>query len=269
MNAGNRRGFVFSLDAAIAAGLLLILALFLGSFVFTNATPELASQRLTTVSRDLLLALDTPAIGQLQDDSVVIKDLMAAGILTNADVSKTALDVIGDLWANGNVTLAQNITANILDLLLANTSYNVQIIMNGTQLYARNYSNKTSYLIRQRAVVSGIATGLPTYGFVARAWAIKASKNNTLTVMGDVVSSSVKKTPNGNNNNEVNITYRVDLPPDSNVSNATAFIETQFTDNPFKVYINGAFIYQSSGQDLREITPYIHPGNNTIDVVGE
>nr|MBA4404655.1 hypothetical protein [Nanoarchaeum sp.] len=110
----------------------------------------------------------------------------------------------------------------------------------------------------------------PTSGYVARALAKAVKKNNTLVVMGDVVSSSVEKPGGGTNQNDVNISYIIDIPSDANILDASWFIEAAWVDNKFKAYMNGVYIPGSAGTGwklLTNIKDYMHPGRNIGNVV--
>jgi|GEM_PF-2278748 len=251
----------------VSVGLLLTLAIMLSALSFSTSAPELTVQRLSMVSRDTLLLTQTATVGDLEDNYPVLADLFAAGILTQSDRGRDLLDVIGAFWAEGNTTYAENITGSVLSPFFNGTPYNAQILMDGTQLFERNITETARFVIRQRAIASGFEIGKPSYGYISRAWLITATKNNTLIMLGDVITSSVKQFPMGNNGNQVNITYLLEVPLNANISNASTFIETAWIDNPFKVYVNGNFVYQSSGKGLTDITDYIVPGNNTVSVV--
>ena len=92
-----------------------------------------------------------------------------------------------------------------------------------------------------------------------------------MIVMGDVIYSSIAKFDQGdkcagNNDNLVNISYVIDIPPNATINDAYWYIESSWVDDKFKVFLNGNFLFQSSSPDkfldYSYLEPYLHPGRN-------
>ncbi|MBI4173636.1 MAG: hypothetical protein HY519_02850 [Candidatus Aenigmarchaeota archaeon] len=269
------RAFILSLDALIAIGMLLLLAAFLSAMQFAQPDPETIYQRYYYAGKDLLNVLRTAKITDVQS-SPVVQGYLQQGHLGQADLNKTLLEVIGAFWSEGNASYAANLTRDIAGSLLNSSGYGYRIALDGETIYAANAS-VNSTVARLATVVSGLEKGKPVSGFVARASAREATKNTSLIVMGDVITASVCKpkttNPNqcsGTNSNKINITYRIDIPSDANITSASAFIETAWTDNLFDVYINGQSVQGGAQGSLKldDIKPYLNPGNNTATVIG-
>jgi hypothetical protein len=265
------RSFLLSLDTIVAISLLLLLTVFLSGLSFTYSSPELAYQRLYYAGKDLLNLMEQTRIESIQEFETV-QYYLAEGILTDDDMNKTILDIIGSFWSTGNETYedyAANLTLEFFNKTLPSI-FGYEMLMDGLSIYRRNTSSE-NYIARLSTIASGYEHGKPVSGWVARAWAIEIRKNTTLIVMGDVISSSVRKPWGGNNQNKVNVTYNINLPDDANISKAWWFIETAWWDNRFKTYINGIEIPGGGGvgsKKLDNLEGYLHPGNNTATVVG-
>lgn len=265
------RAFLLSLDAIFAISLLLSLTIFLSGLAFTYRSPELTYQRLYYIGKDTVNVMEEAKLRDLQDFQTV-EHYISEGIFTEKDMDKTLLDAVGFLWSSDNTTLqgyANDMLTEIFNATIPE-KFGYSILMDGNVINQRA-DGDFDFLARLSTIASGYELGKPVSGYVARAWAMDIHKNNTLIVMGDVITSSVRKPAAGNNKNKVNITYNINIPEDANISSAYAFVETAWWDNKFKVYINGQFVYESSGSGgsarLDDITPYLHPGNNTANIV--
>ncbi|MBI2675886.1 MAG: hypothetical protein HYX24_05480 [Candidatus Aenigmarchaeota archaeon] len=260
------KGFILSLDSLVAIGILLFLAAFVATIQITGTNPELAYERHYYVGKDILNIIKKTTVSDAQNLNS-IRQHISQGLITQDDMDKSLLDIIGSFWAEGNISHATNITKEVADSLLNGTRYGYEILMDNDVLH--NRSANSSYVSKINAIVSGVARGRPVSGYVARAFALNIRKNTTLIVMGDVVSSSVRKPSGGNNNNIVNITYYIDIPSDANITSASGFVQTSWTDNLFKVYINGKFYTAGTGNKrLDNITAQLRPGLNTIVLEG-
>jgi hypothetical protein len=114
-------------------------------------------------------------------------------------------------------------------------------------------------------LVSGIMENRTSTGFIARAIVQSAQKKTHTIVMGDVVTSSVRKPKAANNLNVVNITYNVDLPANLTIEKASWFIQSAWTDNSFKAWIDGDYIPGSAASGsklLEDLEGYFNAGRN-------
>ena len=112
MNSSRRRGFLLSLDAVIAIGLILTLIVFISGLSLTYSSPELRYQRLYYMGKDALLLLENAQINQLSEFEA-IRYYQSVGILGDADSEKTLLDVVGSMWASENTTLKMKIVISL------------------------------------------------------------------------------------------------------------------------------------------------------------
>ena len=176
MRSTSRKGFLLSLDAIIAIGLILTLVLFIGGLSMTYHSPELRYQRLYYMGKDTLMLLENAQIGQLQDFSS-IQYYQDIGILGDSDQDKTLLDIVGSMWSSDNATLnsyGANITADVLNSTIP-LNYNYQVLFGGDTIYQRGTSDG-SYLSRLSSIVSGIERGKPIDGYFARAYPTRVGK---------------------------------------------------------------------------------------------
>ncbi len=229
-----RKGFLLSLDAIIAIGLILTLVMFLSGLSFTYQSPELKYQRLYYTGKDTLMLLENARIEQLQDFDV-IQYYQGTGILTQEDQDKTILDIMGSFWATDNATLhdyASNITGQVLNATLP-PSYSYSVILDDDTIYQRDLG-EGSYLARLSTIVSGIQRGEPVEGYLARAWASKIKKNTT-----DVIPFHIEGA--GNMGGKLEIWKRFNLNA-MQIINATFYISAHYgasADEFENLFING------------------------------
>jgi hypothetical protein len=170
------KGFVFSLDAIIVLGLVLMLTLFLAALSFTFSSPELRYQHLYYTGKDLMNVIEQAKLGSVQDNPVV-QDYLSKGILIQDDLNKTLLDVIGSFWAEGNITEARNLTNSTFSQILNGTNVDYQLLIYGQLIDEKNTTSPT-YLAKLSAIVSGYGIGKPVSGYSAR---IRLSKANRVS----------------------------------------------------------------------------------------
>jgi hypothetical protein len=267
------RGIVFTLDSIIGLGLVVAI---ISSIVFFRSditSPYLTAQQLHSISEDVLTILSESRLSDVVNQTL-INNYLANGVLEQSDLEKRTIDVIGALWSGGRKEEAGNITRDILENFLPkNIGY--ELLINGDSIYNSSNTTRPEYNdatveISSARIASGYEKYKPTKGYVARAIAKTIKKNNTLVVMGDVISSSVRKPWGGNNGNTVNISYLIDLPEDAEIIDAYWFIEAAWVDNKFKAYLNGVYIPGSDATGnklLTDLEGYLHPGLNIGNVV--
>ncbi len=179
MSRSSRKGFLLSLDAIIATGLILSLALFIGGLSMTYQSPELRYQRLYYAGKDLMLLLENARIDQLQEFEAV-QYYQDIGILSDADQDKTLLDIVGSMWSTENATLhsyAANMTADILNSTIP-SNYNYMVVLGGDTIY-QSGPGGGGYLARLSSIISGIDRGRPIDGYFARAYPAKVGKTGS------------------------------------------------------------------------------------------
>ncbi|MFH1978467.1 MAG: VWA domain-containing protein [Candidatus Aenigmatarchaeota archaeon] len=219
-----RRGFLLSLDAMVAASLLVLVALFLTGLSFTYSSPELGYQRLYYTGKDVINVMGQVEIGDLQDFSS-IQYYLSTGDLVEDDLDKTLLDIVGALWSTGNITEAQNITKDVLGNLFSNSRVGYEILINNESIY-RNGTSKGKYFSRFSTIVSGFDVGEPVSGFVSRVFLTKVGKIGSKYVyFGGYVGDG-------------NITRIVELPSYDNLVNVSLELDA---GNNFTLYVNGIY----------------------------
>ena len=257
-----KKGVYFTIDALLGAGIMLTaLALISSSYISETVPPSNSF-----AADDLLMALSNLKVSEA--NSSYVKSLISSGDITK--LNNTILEQIGEFWAEGNFDKARNISKEFIQDY---TSSNVGVgfFISGEEIFARN---KTSYntVISRKRLISGIQKNRTSDGYLARAVALKSKKNTTLVVAGDVITSSVEKSPSGNNFNEVNVTYDVFIPENSTILGSEWFIEAAWTGIDFDAYINGQYIGSATPSDngrknFQNLNSYLTLGHNNATVL--
>jgi hypothetical protein len=257
------KGIVFTTDVLIGMGLVFALLLLIPLRTDLNYH-DISFQSLSYESNDLINILATMKARSFLS-TPTISNLYANKIITTEDLNKTMLDFIGSFWYSGNATIASNVTKDILGNL-SSKCFSLQT-QNATIFSSCNSTSDTVSVAYR--MVSGYQVGMPVSGYIARAWIIKAIKNNTLISKSDTISSSVKAPNGANNQNRINISYDISIPANSTLLDSLWFIETSWTDNVFRAFINGVYVPGSDGTGsitLTNLLSYLHPGYNAVTV---
>jgi hypothetical protein len=262
MSGHDRRGFLLSLDAIIAIGLMLTLVMFLGGLSLTYYAPELRYQRLYHMGKDLLMLLENARIEQLQDFGV-IKYYQGTGVLTPEDLDRTLLEIIGSFWASDNATLhshASNITGQVLNATLP-ANYRYKVVIGGDTIY-QSGPEDGEYLARLSSIVSGIARGEPVEGYFARAYPAKVGRvSSSYYYFGGYVG-------------EGNLTACMELPDYDSIMSMNMELDA---GSNFTMYINGdpsGYYQRDTNETMRSgrwsVDPSyfgsLHNGTNTIGI---
>ena len=269
-----RRGFLLSLDAIIAIGLILTLATFISGLSLTYHSPELRYQRLYYMAKDALMLIENSRISQLQDFDV-IQYYQGRGVLTPDDMDRSLLEIMGSFWATDNATMqdyVSNISGQILNATLP-TSYNYMVMLGGDPIYQRGPS-EGSYLSRLSTIVSGIERGKPVEGYVARAWATHLKKNTTRVITWEPEGAA-------RSGGDLEIWKTFDLNY-TNLYNATLYVSIHYTDlmsftlngNEISDEIDWLYTDSSGGMGtaafgVLDVTGYIQKGDNTAYIMME
>lgn len=275
----DKRGVVLTLDSIIAFGIMTVIISSLMFIRIESNYPYLAAQQMHSMSEDVLTILSESKINEVTSQSL-IDAYMLSGVLNETDLDKNTIDIIGSLWSAGRIEEAANITKDILnDFLPSNFGYRLLIdddnVYNSSDTTRLAYSDSTISISSNR-IASGYEKYRATEGYVARALARSVEKSNTLIVMGDVIYSSISKSDQGDkcagaNGNTVNISYIIDVPIDANITDAYWFVESSWVDDKFKIFLNGQFLFQSTGDpkdggshllDYDDLRVYLHTGRN-------
>jgi hypothetical protein len=164
-----KKGIMFSIDAIVAAGLIITIAIFLSGLSFTYSTPELRYQRFYFASKDMMNVIKEVKFGNV--NSSYAQELVSQGIILPEDLDKSFLEVVGSLWVSDNQThkdYARNITEELLSRTFP-SELGYEILLNGQSIFMKNDSQEL-YKARASTIVSGYETGKPVTGYAGRAY---------------------------------------------------------------------------------------------------
>jgi hypothetical protein len=192
------RGFLFSLDALLAA-LILIGGLIVVTSISQHHT---STDQLSAASEDVLLSLSEIRIDEMDD--LWVQGSILNGSIT--DTNSTVLEQIGYYWATGYTAEAQQLAALLLSEQYPNLG--VRLTIDGDEIYARNSTKDSANTLVSSRMVSGIASGQAITGSSAVAYLrrIKDKRTSSFTTFGGFV---------GQGNLTVSF---LDLPADANIT---------------------------------------------------
>ncbi|MFC2143852.1 hypothetical protein ACFLQO_00615 [Candidatus Aenigmatarchaeota archaeon] len=264
-----RKGFLLSLDAMIAITILLLLATFLAAVSFTYYYPELKYQRMYLAGKDFLTVMEKVKLSDLQQLDTV-QELINKSLISDDELNKTLLDMIGAFWATDNQTYqdyARNLTEEAFNQTLPER-LNYEVLIDGTSIYRKDGTNAT-FLSRLSTIVSGYGLGKPVSGWVARAWATSIKKNTTKVITFHPEGSA--RWGAG-----VEMWKYFDL-NSTQIINATFYVSIHYTDlNNISVNGNDVtgdiswlhteynFGAGTAAFGVADVTSHIQSGNNTV-----
>jgi len=222
-----RKGYYFSLDAFLAASLLL-LGLFLMSSIYVK------ERTITTnyFAQDTMRILSGLTLGQANNS--YINALISNG--TIGDSNLTILEQVGAFWAENKTFLARQVVENITAELIPE-NYGFAVYADGELIYSNNKSLVSSQIV-SKTIVSGITKDKPFKGYSSKMvlTSIQARTTNSYSYFGGFTG-------------EGNISQKLVLP--GKVSKIKeAYLEADASNN-FTLYINsfysGTYIKGSSG----------------------
>lgn len=213
-----KRGVYFTIDAILAAGIL-ITAIVLISKTYVS---EPSKEQAAFISEDTISVFTNLKISEIDNDYV--KSLIEVGTIENTN--KTLLEQIGELWAEDNMALAQSLAKNITENLIPKR-FGVGIYIDGEEIYSRSKPIGRS-LISSRKIISGIEKEKPTSGFVSKVVlsGIKSKVTSSYAYFGGLEG-------------EGNLTKRLML-SDNVIFINGSYIEVS-AGGDFNLYINGIF----------------------------
>src|SRR3989344_865764 len=236
------KGITFSMDSLFA---LLIIVVFVPVLLIVSfqSPEEKIISLLQTEAEDSINVVSNLRIQDVRNEPV-INDLFNRGVLTDADLNSTLLEIIGALWASDNATLtedANNISKNIINKLIPSTVKWRLTIEN--EIVYNSSENITRTLTLSRRVLSGVAKGKPSKGFLSNAFIVGIEKRSSSYVFfGGFVGQG-------------NITAVVrDIPLNSSIN--SIYLELNSPSN-FSLYANGILCQQinaSSGFNVSNLT---------------
>lgn len=211
-----RKGFFFSLDALIAA--LLIVG---GILLIAKVTdPDTDTSQLQAASEDAAVAINTVRIYEL--NAPLVKAMIANG--TIEDPNATVIEQMGFFWATGNDDHARQIASILLDG--AYPGYGMRLTYDGDVLYNRSSPKGSKDIISASRMVTGVGRGEAIKGSSGSAYLrkIKQKRTSAFTVFGGFIGQG-------------NISARFDdLPGDANI---TRIAFEAAASGSFEIYFNG------------------------------
>ncbi len=213
----SRSGFLFSLDALLAA-LVLIGGIVLIARIADERTDV---SQLSSASEDAVVTLQAVRVYDVSDPWVL--QSVANGSIPDANVS--ALEQVGYFWASGDAGSARRLAKAMLDGQYA--GYGVRLTIDGDEVYARNGSGDGADVMVSERMVSGIAKGDAVKGSSASAYLkhIRDKRSFIVATFGGFVG-------------EGNLSLALDgVPADANITDIV--IEAD-TERAFALRINGA-----------------------------
>lgn len=145
----NRKGFFFTIDSILAAGIILIVILLTSS----NYIEEQPSFHLNYLSQDSIRTLSTLTVEEI--DNGYINSLIDNGDIKNKD--NTVLEQIAEFWADDNLDLANKTASNVTQFLVTNT-IGFGLWIENEAIYTRDIPIKKA-LVSSKKILSGIEKG--------------------------------------------------------------------------------------------------------------
>ncbi|NQU79182.1 hypothetical protein HQ545_05430 [Candidatus Woesearchaeota archaeon] len=259
-------GLFFTIDALIAA-LVMMSGLLLITSSYISEQPRTS---INHMSHDLLSVLSELHVYEL--NNTYVDELIANGTITNTN--NTVIVQIGELWAEGDMSVANELTRNITEGLLP-FSFGYSLIINNETIYARSNS-VTNSLVSSKKIMSGIQKSKPVFGFVSKARATSIQKESNM-----VISFSPEGAGwDGSNSDKgfVYITKYFNLSDDVDINNASLYISLHMEDdgddwNVININSGSCLITRDSLSmteegyfGIRDVSGCIVPGMNSVMV---
>ncbi|MFH1328605.1 MAG: hypothetical protein ABIH76_07190, partial [Candidatus Bathyarchaeota archaeon] len=173
--ARKKRGFFFSIDALLAAAILLSGVLLVSS-QYVSRSPTI---HVNHISQDVLECLSELQVYELESDYV--DNLRSQGVISSVDNNRSVLEMIGRFWSSNNLSVANDFAADILEEVVP-SNYGFGVFMNVEDMVYQR-SNVTPVTVNSaKKVISGVEYNKPVDGFVASASATQVTKSFTETV---------------------------------------------------------------------------------------
>jgi hypothetical protein len=256
-----KRGIFFSVDALMA--LIIIFLSILVIYPTINYVPEKSY-----LQEDILNVISSINVGEIEDP--YIEQLILDGKIDN--LNKSVLEQIGEFYIT-NITLAKSFSEFIFENI--DERENIGIWYGDDLIYSKNETSfETAKSITvERQIISGIEKGKNTTGFVAKAWLRKIdSKRNMLFVRGDLMCGGWRDYSWGPYCGllENTATYKVIIPENATIENATWLVEGSWTPQYSTLVINGNQIFAGSISFYRifDITSNLVAGENNVTITG-
>lgn len=210
-----RRGFFFSLDALLAAILLIG-----GILILMHISDQKEdTTQLSSSSEDLIVALSTVRVGELR--SGWIAQMTENGSIRDANIS--VLEQVGVFWATGHHAEAQALAALLLN---GSGPQGLRLTIDGQTIYEHSPAGNTTTISAAR-MITGVAQGEAISGSSASAYLrrIKDKRDFSIVSFGGFVG-------------EGNMTFLMPaIPEDANVTDIIIEVSAM---QPFDLIIGGS-----------------------------
>jgi hypothetical protein len=215
---GKKRGIFFTIDAMLAAGILVVVII-VASSVYVSKPPK---AHVNFLSQDSVRVFTNLQVREL--DNEYAQALIAQGKIEKEN--NTVLEQIGQFWSENELELARNFTRNVTNSMIPER-FGMGVYVDGEEIYARN-KPITRTLISSRKIITGIAKDKPTDGFTSKALlsGIKSKTTNAYSYFGGFEG-------------EGNLT-KILLLPDNVISFNSSYLEID-AGGDFTLYVNDVF----------------------------
>lgn len=218
---GSRKGYFFTIDAIIASAIIISIILVSTNYYVEEST----SADVNYLSNDLIVLLSELTVSEFS--STFVDELIAKGNITGDDFNNSVLEQIGRFWAEGKDELAENLTREVVELIMPQGySYGLWIDQNETYNITKS---DVHMLFSYKRMISGIERDKPVEGFSSTIYldSIKNRLTSSFAYFGGFVG-------------EGNITHRIELPANfSNTSNIREVVLEVDSGTDFLLRING------------------------------
>mgnify|MGYP000406748809 CR=1 FL=1 len=270
------RGIVFTTDILIGISLVLLLLFIIPSKIKSDFS-EISFQSLSYQAQDIITLLSKVKAKDVQEKPT-IKRLIHENILKPQDLEKTLLDLIGSFWYAGNKSIARNITQEVLEGLIENC---FSLATENETIYS-SCDTQPKDVVVASTIASGYEIGKPVFGYIARAWVTKITKNTTTIIPFYPEGSGWTDEP-------LEITKSFSLPLNITIYNATLYVSAHFGTSKSQVQfnelnVNGiekkdditwvylqeesyGFEVTTAAYGIVDITKELKPGNNTVHLI--
>jgi len=237
------RGFLFSLDALIAAGLLLLLAVFITGFSFEISSDELEAKRAFYTAKDINTIMLDGKLVNLKN-STLINNLLENESISESDLNRTFIDVIGHLWSVGNLTQASELAEAVIDPLINESVFGYELLFDDTTIHSREKPQQR-FLVTTSTVISGIELGEEPEGFVSSAFARGIVRNTTMIFPMNPQGVACKPVVLGGKDGIFTKKFYLNSSEILEIENATLYISIHYaasSRSDQKIFLNGVHL---------------------------
>lgn len=230
------RGYLLSLDAIVASGLLLLLALTITAYSFELQNNEIEIKKGYYISKDMSTLLFDGRVQDVENLSI-IQGFFEDGTLTQENLNNTLIELIGFWWAEGNITEATNLTASVVEPLINHTVFGVEVLFDNSSIYKRDRPQK-QFLVRSTTLIAGVEFGKQPTGHVTSAFVTSLLRNSTLVYPFHSQGSAVNQGEVGN----ITKKFYLNASHYPTIHNATLYLSLHTGDDQYNdhtIMVNG------------------------------